>query len=396
MTNRLSVPMAQPDITDAERDAVKAVLETSHLSFGPFLGEFEKTFRAYTGASEAIAVSSGTAGLHLALIAADVGPGDLVITTPFSFVASANVILYQQAIPVFVDVEPLTGNIDCAQVSAAAEDLSEGRLDKWLPPLGSSETLSGKVSAILPVHAFGQPVDMDPILETARRFDLRVIEDSCEALGSEYRGRKAGVLGDIGVFAFYPNKQITTGEGGMIVTDRSKWADLCRSLRNQGRDVFDAWLRHTRLGYNYRIDEMSAALGVVQVRRLDEMIERRRQVAEWYEERLKGHPLIDPPRLSQTTSRISWFVYVVRVQEPAQRNLVMERLLEKGVPSRPYFSPIHLQPFYMERFGYRTGQFPVTERLGDVCLALPFSSCMSEREVDYVCRCLVETVSGGL
>jgi dTDP-4-amino-4,6-dideoxygalactose transaminase len=233
---------------------------------------------------------------------------------------------------------------------------------------------------------------MDPIQETATRFGLKIVEDSCEAVGSGYRGKKAGALGDAAVFAFYPNKQMTTGEGGMIVTDHDQWAELCRSLRNQGRDVFDAWLCHTRLGYNYRLDEMSAALGLVQLRRLDEMMERRRQVAEWYTQRLGGHSLIEPPQLAATTSRISWFVYVVRIRPPLKRNRVMELLEKRGIPSRPYFSPIHLQPFYQDEFGYLNGQFPVTENLGEVSLALPFSSCMTEGQVEQVCLNLIEAV----
>jgi dTDP-4-amino-4,6-dideoxygalactose transaminase len=229
---------------------------------------------------------------------------------------------------------------------------------------------------------------MEPILGTAHDYKLYVIEDACEALGSEYKGRSAGTLGDAAVFAFYPNKQITTGEGGMIVTDNKDWADLFRSLRNQGRDVFDAWLNHTRLGYNYRLDEMSAALGLAQLERLDELLAKRSQVAHWYSERLTEIELIERPTIVPTTTRMSWFVYVIRIKPPAQRDEIMADLAEMGIPSRPYFTPIHLQPFYRQTFGYKRGDFPVTEYLGDVSLALPFSSVMNEEQVDYVCEAL--------
>ena len=219
---------------------------------------------------------------------------------------------------------------------------------------------------------------------TARRHGLALIEDACEAIGADYKGRRAGTLGDAAVFAFYPNKQMTTGEGGMIVTGDDAWADLFRSLRNQGRDVFDAWLNHTRLGYNYRLDELSAALGLVQVGRIDELLARRAQVAEWYNQRLADVELVERPWVAPSTTRMSWFVYVVRVRAPASRDTLMRRLAEEHIPSRPYFTPIHLQPFYMNTFGYARGDFPVTEMLGDVSLALPFSGVMSEAQVDYV------------
>ena len=199
----------------------------------------------------------------------------------------------------------------------------------------------------------------------------------------------AGALGDAGVFAFYPNKQMTTGEGGMIVTNRRGWEPLFRSLRNQGRDVFDSWLNHSRLGYNYRLDEMSAALGASQMGRLDELLAKRERVAGWYHARLQGIAGVQPPHVAPSTSRMSWFVYVVRLDRRIDREALMSALLEEGIPTRPYFTPIHLQPFYAERFGYRRGDFPITEALGDTCLALPFSGAMAEEQVDYVCARLV-------
>ena len=381
--------MSSPDLTEAEVAAVSQVLATPRLSIGPQLEAFEQAVAAYTGAAYAVGVNSGTSGLHLAAIAANVKEGDLVITTPFSFVASANCILYERGIPVFVDVDPVTGNIDPALVAEAAHSLAHGgpAARRWLPR--SARGVNGhRPVAILPVHAFGQPADMDPIVSTAREHALAVVDDACEAIGAEYKGRRAGTLGDAAALAFYPNKQITTGEGGMIVTDNGEWAGLFRSLRNQGRDVFDGWLNHTRLGYNYRLDEMSAALGLAQMKRIEELLARREKVAAWYGERLAGLELVETPCIAPTTTRISWFVYVVRILPPADRDRVVERLAEAGVPSRPYFTPIHLQPFYRDRFGYRRGDYPVTERLGDLSLALPFSGVMTEPQVDRVCATL--------
>ncbi len=391
----IHVPMSSPDITAAEIAAVNEVLRTPVLSIGPRLNAFEQAAAAVAGVTHGIGVNSGTSGLHLCMIAAEVGAGDMVMTTPFSFIASANCILYEQGVPVFVDVDPATGNLDPNLAAAAATDLAQGgtAADHWLPPsLRGIRRPEGRLRALLPVHAFGQPADMDPLIEVARSQDLTVIEDACEAIGTAYKGRPAGSLGDAAVFAFYPNKQVTTGEGGMIVTSRESWAGLFRSLRNQGRDVFDGWLNHTRLGYNYRLDELSAALGLAQLNRLDELLEKRARVAAWYQERLAGIEFVETPRSAASTTRMSWFVYVVRVLPPARRDLVVRLLAERGVPSRPYFTPIHLQPFYRQRFGYRDGDFPVTEHLGAVSLALPFSGVMTEEQVDTVCSALHEAV----
>jgi perosamine synthetase len=389
------ISMSSPDLTAADVDTVLSVLHTPYLSIGPQIRTFEQAVASYVGTTYAIAVSSGTAGLHLAVIAAGVSEGDLVITTPFSFIASANCVLYERAIPVFVDIDPQTLNIDPALVAQAAEDLTQGdnAAHRWLPPaIRNTQHATRKLKAVLPVDAFGQPADYAPIREIARRHNLAVIEDSCEAIGAEYKDRKAGALGDVAVFAFYPNKQMTTGEGGMIVTDRENWDALFRSLRNQGRDVFDAWLNHTRLGYNYRMDEMSAALGSSQLRRIEELLARRERVAGWYNERVVDIKGVQAPYIAPTTTRMSWFVYVVRIAPGVGRDRVMARLKEQGIPSRPYFTPIHLQPFYVQKFGYRRGDFPITEEAGDTCLALPFSGVMTEEQVDYVCDALKAVV----
>jgi perosamine synthetase len=366
----MQIPMSAPDLTDAEISAVNEVLNTRWLSFGPKIKAFEEAFARYTGCDYAAGVNSGTSGLHLTMIAAGIGPDDEVVTPSFSFIATANCALYEQGKPVFVDIDPLTGNMDPHCVEAA---------------------ITPRTRAIMVVHAFGQPVDMDPILKLARRHNLIVIEDACEAVGAEYRGRRVGTLGHAAVFAFYPNKQMTTGEGGMIVTSDKDWLHLFQSLRNQGRDVFDEWLNHTRLGYSYRMNELSAALGLAQILRIDELIMKRAQVAAWYNERLTFIDGVDPLHIAPTTTRMSWFVYVVRCPDSAARSHLMSSLKEYSIPSRPYFTPIHLQPFYMEKFGWRRGDLPKTECAGDTFLALPFSSVMTEEQVEYVCQAL-ETI----
>ncbi len=386
------ISMSSPDLTDEERHAVASVLETTSLSMGSQITAFEESLKAYTGCQHAIGVSSGTAGLHLCVRACGIQSGDLVITTPFSFVASANVLLYEGAIPVFVDVEPRTGNIDPHLVFAAAQDIMQGgkNAQAWLPPKGASP--DAKLKAILPVDVFGQPADLEPILSTAWRYQLKVIEDSCEALGAEYKGHPAGRLGDFGIFGFYPNKQITTGEGGMVITDDAEAAAFMRTLRNQGRAPGDTWLQHTHLGYNYRLDEMSAALGVIQMQRLDEMVAKRNRVAEWYNQRIHEIPGIESPTIARYTSRVSWFVYVVRFAQGLDRDGIAKKLGELGIPARPYFLPIHLQPYMVERFGFQEDTFPVTEDLGKRGLALPFSGVMDEGQVARVCQALKEVI----
>jgi perosamine synthetase len=380
--------MSSPDLTDAERQAVFDVLNTPILSMGPQIQAFEKAFTDFTGLGHAIGVNSGTSGLHLCVRAGGIGPGDVVLTTPFSFVASTNVLLFEAAVPVFVDVDPHSGNLDPVLLAEAARDLTAGgeRAQKWLSRKGSAARRALK--AILGVDVFGQPADWDSMRKIADEFGLKVIEDSCEALGAEYKGRKVGTLGDYGVFAFYPNKQITTGEGGMIVTDDPQGADLMRALRSQGRAPDDTWLSHTYLGYNYRLDEMSAALGVVQMLRLEELLHKREQVAAWYGERLAEIPGVEAPVVERYTTRMSWFVYVVRFGPAIDRDSLAKRLEARGVPVRPYFPPIHLQPYMVERFGYRAGDFPVSEDLGRRGLALPFSGVMSEEQVEFVCRAI--------
>jgi len=384
--------MSSPDLTEAERQAVSAVLQTPYLSMGREIEAFEAAFCTFTGSRFAIGVNSGTAGLHLCVRAAGITEGDIVITTPFSFVSSTNVLLFERAVPVFVDVEATTGNINVGQVNQAVKDIISGgtAAENWLP---SSVTSDGAIlKAILVVDVFGQPSDMDPILKIAKEHNLKVIEDSCEALGAEYKGRKAGTLGDYGVFGFYPNKQITTGEGGVIVTNNDQAASIMLALRNQGRAPGDTWLEHSHLGYNYRLDEMSAALGRVQLARLDEILAKRTQVAAWYENRLFEIPEVETPWVEKSTSRMSWFVYVIRLTPAVDRDYVVSELEKRGIPARPYFAPIHLQHYMVELFDYKEGDYPVTEDLGHRSLALPFSGVMKETQVDFVCSAIRETM----
>ena len=334
------VSMSSPDVSDAEREAVAAVLNTPNLSMGQEILGFEDSFRRYTGKKHAMGVSSGTAGLHLCVRAAGIGDRDgaytdLVITSPFSFVASSNVLLFERAVPVFVDVDPNTGNIDPELVKAAVEDLQRGARSakKWLPRQGTGKRW--RLKGLLPVDVFGQPADMDAIMQIASQFQLPVIEDACEALGAEYKGRLAGGLGDYGVFAFYPNKQITTGEGAMIVTDDDQAAAMMKAMRNQGRAPGDTWLQHTHLGYNYRLDEMSAALGRVQIGRIEELLSKRERVAGWYAQRLSEIPGVEAPNQAPTTTRASWFVYVIRFSAGIDRDHVAVTLGEHGIPARP-------------------------------------------------------------
>lgn len=368
----MKVPLSRPDVSEDDRRAVLGVLSGPHLALGPKLAEFEQAIARMAGTSYGIGVSSGTSGLHVALLALGIVPGDEVITTPFSFIASSNAILYTGALPVFVDVEPETFALDPDRVEAG---------------------VTPRTRAILVVDPFGHPAELDRIRDIAQRHHLKVVEDACEALGSEWKGVPCGNgrYADVAVFAFYPNKQITTGEGGCVVTDDPEVDKLCRSLRNQGRGEMGVWLDHERLGYNYRLDEMSAALGLSQLRRLDEFIAARQRVAERYQQLLK--PLEDAgwlrlPKVRPEVTRLSWFVYVVHVAPPIDRDAVLVGLRERGVECRPYFTPIHLQPFYRQRFGYHEGAFPVTEAAGRTGIALPFFNRITEEEQEYVAETL--------
>lgn len=363
------IGLSSPDISEAEIQAVAEVLRSGRLSLGPKVEEFEEAVARYCGSKHGVAVSSGTCGLHLLIRAIGLDAGDEVITTPFSFVASSNCVLFERGRPVFVDIDPLTWNVNVAAMAAA---------------------VTPRTTALLPVDVFGVVPPMDEVRALASRQGLRVIEDSCEALGATYHGRRAGTLGDAGVFGFYPNKQITTGEGGLIVTDDDEIARLCRSMRNQGRDAGMGWLSHHRLGHNYRLADVNCAIGVEQMKRIDAILARRDQVACMYIERLRDEPRVSMQKIPADCD-ISWFVLVVKLEqrydEPA-RNRIIESLRAQGIGCSNYFAPIHLQHYFVEQFGYKPGDFPICEAVAARTIALPFHAKLTESEVDQVCAAL--------
>ena len=358
-----AIRLAEPDITDAEVELVAAVLRSGVLALGPYAEEFESRLAGLADRRFGIACSSGTAALHLAVRGLGLGEGMEVITSPFSFVASSNCVMYERAIPRFVDIEEETLGLDPDLLEGAANERTVG---------------------VLAVHVFGQPCRIDRIEQIAARRGWWLVEDACEALGSSVGGRPLGSYGAASTFAFYPNKQITTGEGGVIVTDDEELARKARSMRNQGRDDDGTWLRHVQLGYNYRLDELSAALGVGQLRRMAELDAKRRHVVEAYDQALSAYDWITRPRPIRDAT-VNWFVYVIQVDpDVVDRDRLMENLAAHGVPARPYFAPLHLQPFYRRHFGFRPGDFPVTERVAARTLALPFSTRMRDDQIAHV------------
>ena len=384
--------MADSDIGPDEMALVNDVLRSRALSCGPMIDQFEREWAERLGVAHAVAVSSGTAGLHLSMIAAGVTDDDMVVTSPYSFVASANAVLYQRAVPLFVDIDPDTLNIDPEQVEDALDAMRSGSAAarRWLPRRGAGAARPAR--AVLPVHVFGRAAEMDRICRAASAHDARVIEDACEAVGTDINGRQAGTFGDAAVFGFFPNKQVAMGEGGVITTPHAEWAALFRSLRNQGRNADGAWLAYGRLGYNYRLNDMSAAVGLAQLRRLDDLLARRDRVAARYTARLESLDGVTPLRPLPGSNRVSWFVYVVRFADDVDRDQVIAFLAERGIPSRPYFPSIHLQPFYRERFGFREGDFPHSEAASRSTLALPFHPNQDDDVADYVSDVLHEAM----
>jgi perosamine synthetase len=362
------IPLAQPSLGAREHELVTHALDSGVLGLGPFAQRFEEGIAAMAGRRYGVSCNSGTAALHMAVRALRIGQGDEVITTPFSFVASTNCFLYEGARPVFVDIEEDSMGLDPALVEAAA---------------------TTRTKAVLPVQVFGRPCRILDIVDITERRGWHLIEDSCEALGSSLDGRPMGSFGDVSAFAFYPNKQITTGEGGVVVTDDEGLAMEFRSLRNQGRGEDGAWLQHVRLGYNYRLDELSAAVGVAQIERFDELKAGRARVATAYQRELGGIDWLRLPREGAGES-VDWFVYVVRLDASLDRDRMMADLASLGVQTRPYFSPIHTQRFVTELTGYRAGDFPVTERVAASTLAIPWSAVMTDDDVAYVAGALKE------
>jgi perosamine synthetase len=365
-----SIPLARPYLDGREEELVLDVLRSDSLACGPVGPAFERGFAERVGTQHAIACSSGTAGLHVALHRLGVGPGDEVITSSFSFVASANVILFERAKPVFAEIDERTFNVDPAAVE---------------------EAITPRTKAIIPVHIFGYPCDIEAITKIGRRFGLPVIEDACEALGCTVKGRGVGTHGNLAVWGFYPNKQLTTGEGGAITTDDPDAARELRSLVNQGRSDNGDWLVHQRLGFNYRMDEMSAAVGMAQLEKLDMLLDRRRRIAERYDQLLAGIEGVETPYRGPEPR--SWFIYFVRLAPEIDRAAVSTALADRGVATRPYLPAIHLQPTYRERFAYGPGMLPVTERVSASTLALPFYVQLEDDDIAYVANALREVLA---
>jgi perosamine synthetase len=368
----IRIPLAAPDISENDIQAVSDVLRSPRLSLGPRLEEFERVIAEYVGVPHAIAVSSGTSGLHLCVRALGIGEGDEVIVPSFTFVAVANAVRYERAIPVFVDIDHESLNLDPRRIEAA---------------------ITPRTVAIIVPHTFGRPADLSPILDIARRHSLYMIEDACEAIGAEYKGQKVGTLGDAGVFAFYPNKQITTGEGGIVVTRKGTIAERVRSLRNQGRTNSQDWFQHTELGYNYRISEINCALGISQMSRLDLILARREVIAREYDRRLSGLTSLKLPRPGFPQGRISWFAYSIRLDQSRSeedRDLIVRDLGLRGIETGRYFAPIHLQPIY--RNDLRPQSLAVTESAASRSIALPFFNQIQQDEIEEVCHELVELI----
>ena len=364
-----AIPLARPVLGAAEEQRVLEVLRSGRLSLGPLTPEFEFAFAARVGAVCASAVSSGTTGLHLALRAVGVSDGTEVITSPFSFVASANVAVYERARPVFADIDPVTLNVDPDAVAAAVTE---------------------RTAALLPVHIFGYPADM-PALE---RLGLPIVEDACEALGAVYAdGGAVGGRGHPAVFGFYANKQLTTGEGGMVTLGEESIKERIDSERNQGRAPNMDWLDHDRLGFNYRLSDVASALGLAQLERLDEMLSGRARVAERYRDALGSLEGLSLPCPDHGGSRRGWFVFVVQLPRGLDRDDVVRALAERGIPSKPYFPAVHLMTYYREAFGHREGEFPVCEDVAARSIALPFFPEMSEGQVERVSTALASVLS---
>jgi perosamine synthetase len=362
------VPLARPLVGEREEEILLETLRSRRLALGPRLGEFEEAFGRRLGAEHVSAVSSGTAGLHLAIRAAGIEAGDEVVTTPFSFVASANCLLYEGARPVFCDIEPRTLNITPEAAAAAVTDRTTG---------------------LLPVHIFGYPAEMPGFETLAEERALWLVEDACEALGAVHAdGAAVGARGNLAVFGFYPNKQLTTGEGGVVVSPDAAAKERIDSERNQGRAPDMGWLDHDRLGFNYRLDDLSCALGLAQLERLEEMLAGRARVAAAYGEALADVEGLGLPCPDEGGDRRGWFVYVVQLPEGTDRDTTIAALRQRGIESKPYLPAIHLLSFYRERFGHREGEFPVCEDVARRSLALPFHPELSEGEVGRVVEAL--------
>jgi perosamine synthetase len=372
------IPLAKPELGSREEELVLEVLRSGQLSLGPKLSEFELAFASWVGSDEAVAVSSGTAGLHLGVRALGWGEGDEVLTSPLSFVASANCLLYEGATPVFCDIHPATLTID---------------------PVAAEAAVGERTAGILPIHIFGYPADLIALERIADAREIPILEDACQALGAvDGEGRAIGTAGHVATFAFYANKQMTTGEGGVVIPAGEQMAEDMRAERNQGRSPDMSSIEHDRIGFNYRLTDVQAAIGIAQVERLDQLLESRAEVAALYRERLLGLGAADPadgveealllPCADRGDERRSWFVYPVQLPTSTDRAKVIETLAAEGIQSKAYLPCIHTMPPYRERFGFRGGEFPIAERVAKRSLALPFFTSMTEAQVERVCGAL--------
>jgi perosamine synthetase len=362
-----TIPLSRPFLDEREEELVLEVLRSRHLSLGSYVPRFEGMLAARVRAPYAAAVSSGTAGLHLAVRISGIGSGDEVITSPFSFVASANCFIYEGAKPVFADVDPQTLNLDPGAVEAAITD---------------------RTRAIVAVDIFGYPCELDELRAICERHGLALIEDSCQALGAEYKGRPLGSHGHMAVFAFYPNKQMTTGEGGVVTTGSAEQLELLVSLRNQGRADTDGWLDHSRFGFNYRLSDVHAAIGIAQLEKLDMLLSMRSAAAARYAALLRDVDGVSTLLADDEDHRRSWFVYVVRLAAGIDRNRVIAVLEDQGIQTRPYLPCIHLQKYMREQFGFREWMFPVAEEASRKTLALPFHSAIEAEDQERVVEAL--------
>lgn len=362
------IPLSRPDIGDAEVDAVVAVMRSARLSIGPWQNRFEAALAGYVGTTGALAISSGTAALDLCLQALDIGPGDEVITPSFTFVASVNAITRRGARPVFVDIDARTMNLD---------------------PADLERCLSGATRAVMAVHLFGRPVDMAPVQKFCEAHDLKLIEDACESLGATWQDRPLGSIGDCGVFGFYPNKIITTGEGGAIVSNDKALLRRCAALRNQGRT--EAGFLADEVGHNYRLSELACAMGAVQLRRIDELVDKRARAAAVYEELLRDVPGLELPSIECPHGRLAWFVYVVQLDAPVvARDFLISEMRLRGIECGDYFPPVHTLEYYRQRHPIDETQLPATAAVAMRTLALPFFSTIDEQQQRRVCGALTD------
>lgn len=406
------IPLSSPYIGEKEIEYVNEVLNSRYLSLGPYLEKFENSFKKFIDAKYAIGVNSGTSALHLLLRAIGFEKDDELITSSFTFISSSNIAAFEGGKPLFVDIDPYDYNIDVKKLEYY---IKNNNLEK--------------VKAFVGVDIFGQPIDWDEVKSILNKTNIKIIEDSCEAIGAKYKNNRIGKNGIGGAFAFYPNKQITTGEGGMIVTDDEKVYELCRSMSNQGRSLNAQWLEHDILGYNYRLDEMSAAMGLAQMEKIEWILSERNKKANYYNEIFKGNENIVIPKINGYTTEMSWFVYVIRldlkwvskvVNVPnwvknleiplkidkknideweniiksikSVLNVFIEKLNKKGIQSKNYFSPVHLQPFYKEKWGYGLGDLPITELISSLTVAIPFYTSLQKEDQNTVYKIITETM----